>query len=186
HFCCGTLGFSALLLGRRYSWNKIAGCLLVAAGVVTSIASLGPVAPFDAATCILAIRMAITLSSWGENYGDPSDNKDLLSQFKGAAVAIALGRYFFSRILMSYLKCRKFLIMSAWIIIIDGYFDDESAKYHIGILDEVNLNGTSHGGNSSNDDEVVVGEEDELVTCNGTSTSDPNPFIQENKETRED
>ncbi|KVI10213.1 Major facilitator superfamily domain, general substrate transporter [Cynara cardunculus var. scolymus] len=51
--------------------------------------SLGPVAPFDAAACILAIGMAIILSSWGENYGDPSENKDLLSQFKGAAVAIA-------------------------------------------------------------------------------------------------
>ncbi|KAI3720564.1 hypothetical protein L2E82_31553 [Cichorium intybus] len=51
--------------------------------------SLGPVAPFDAAACLLAIGMAIILSSWGENYGDPSENKDLLSQFKGAAVAIA-------------------------------------------------------------------------------------------------
>ncbi|KAJ9539584.1 hypothetical protein OSB04_026090 [Centaurea solstitialis] len=51
--------------------------------------SLGPVAPFDAAACILAIGMAIIISSWGENYGDPSENKDLLSQFKGAAVAIA-------------------------------------------------------------------------------------------------
>lgn len=51
--------------------------------------NLGPVAPFDAAACILAIGMAIILSSWGENYGDPSENKDLLSQFKGAAVAIA-------------------------------------------------------------------------------------------------
>lgn len=56
---------------------------------LVDIASLGPVAPFDAAACILAIGMAIILSSWGENYGDPSDNKDLLSQFKGAAVAIA-------------------------------------------------------------------------------------------------
>ncbi|GJY00767.1 endoglucanase 2-like protein [Tanacetum coccineum] len=51
------------------------------------------------------------------------------------------------------------------------------------MLDEVNLNGTSHGGNSSSDNEVVVGEDEELVTCNGTSTFDPNPFIQENKET---
>ncbi|CAN6461970.1 unnamed protein product [Victoria cruziana] len=33
--------------------------------------------------------MAIILSSWTENYGDPSENKDLLTQFKGAAVAIA-------------------------------------------------------------------------------------------------
>ncbi|KVI07130.1 hypothetical protein Ccrd_014519 [Cynara cardunculus var. scolymus] len=38
-FLLWQLGFSALLLGRRYSWNKIAGCLFVAAGVVTAIAS---------------------------------------------------------------------------------------------------------------------------------------------------
>ncbi|KAK3228138.1 hypothetical protein Dsin_008000 [Dipteronia sinensis] len=50
---------------------------------------LGPVAPFDAAACILAIGMAIIMSSWTENYGDPSENKDLLAQFKGAAIAIA-------------------------------------------------------------------------------------------------
>ncbi|CAL5430076.1 unnamed protein product [Camellia sinensis] len=51
--------------------------------------SLGPVAPFDAAACFLAIGMSIILSSWTENYGDPSESKDLLTQFKGAAVAIA-------------------------------------------------------------------------------------------------
>lgn len=49
----------------------------------------GPVAPFDAASCFLAIGMVIILTSWSENYGDTSDNKDLLTQFKGAAVAIA-------------------------------------------------------------------------------------------------
>ncbi|EXC21397.1 hypothetical protein L484_011839 [Morus notabilis] len=51
--------------------------------------ALGPVAPFDAASCFLAIGMAIILSSWTENYGDPSESKDLLTQFRGAAVAIA-------------------------------------------------------------------------------------------------
>ncbi|KAI3471245.1 hypothetical protein Pfo_027908 [Paulownia fortunei] len=51
--------------------------------------NLGPVSPFDAAAIFLAIGMAIILSSWTENYGDPSESKDLLSQFKGAAVAIA-------------------------------------------------------------------------------------------------
>lgn len=55
--------------------------------------SLGPVAPFDAAACFLAVGMAVILSSWSENYGDPSENKDLLTQFKGAAVAIASGRF---------------------------------------------------------------------------------------------
>ncbi|KAF8722223.1 hypothetical protein HU200_022531 [Digitaria exilis] len=49
----------------------------------------GPVAPFDAAACFLAIGMAIILSSWGENYGDSSDSKDLMTQFKVAAKAIA-------------------------------------------------------------------------------------------------
>ncbi|OAY75526.1 Molybdate-anion transporter [Ananas comosus] len=49
----------------------------------------GPVAPFDAAACFLAIGMAIILSSWTENYGDPSDSKDLMGQFKVAATAIA-------------------------------------------------------------------------------------------------
>ncbi|PIN21406.1 putative sugar transporter [Handroanthus impetiginosus] len=51
--------------------------------------NLGPVSPFDAAAIFLAIGMAIILSSWTENYGDPSESKDLLTQFKGAAVAIA-------------------------------------------------------------------------------------------------
>ncbi|XP_050253535.1 uncharacterized protein LOC126699636 [Quercus robur] len=51
--------------------------------------ALGPVAPFDAASCFLAIGMAIILSSWTENYGDPSESKDLLTQFRGAAMAIA-------------------------------------------------------------------------------------------------
>ncbi|KAK9060848.1 hypothetical protein SSX86_018028 [Deinandra increscens subsp. villosa] len=56
---------------------------------LVDVATLGPVAPFDAAACLLAVGMAVILSSWGENYGDPSETKDLLSQFKGAAVAIA-------------------------------------------------------------------------------------------------
>lgn len=59
--------------------------------VLVDTLSLGPVAPFDAASCFLAIGMAVILSTWTENYGDPSDNKDLLTQFKGAAVAIASG-----------------------------------------------------------------------------------------------
>lgn len=54
--------------------------------------ALGPVAPFDAASCFLTIGMFVILFSWTENYGDPSENKDLLTQFRGAAVAIASGR----------------------------------------------------------------------------------------------
>jgi MFS transporter, MFS domain-containing protein family, molybdate-anion transporter len=51
----------------------------------------GPVAPFDAAACFLAIGMAIIMSSWSENYGDTSESKDLIAQFKVAANAIASG-----------------------------------------------------------------------------------------------
>ncbi|KAK9103942.1 hypothetical protein Sjap_021196 [Stephania japonica] len=61
--------------------------------VLTDALGFGPVAPFDAAACFLAIGMAIILSSWTENYGDPSESKDLLTQFKGAAVAIASGEF---------------------------------------------------------------------------------------------
>lgn len=73
--------------------------------VLVDTLSLGPVAPFDAASCFLAIGMAVILSTWTENYGDPSESKDLLTQFKAAAVAIASGRvltlhYTFLNILM--------------------------------------------------------------------------------------
>ncbi|XP_078166874.1 uncharacterized protein LOC144561694 [Carex rostrata] len=59
------------------------------ANLLTDNLGFGPVAPFDAAACFLAIGMVIIMSSWSENYGDPSENKDLMSQFKVAATAIA-------------------------------------------------------------------------------------------------
>ncbi|KAA0048647.1 pentatricopeptide repeat-containing protein [Cucumis melo var. makuwa] len=52
--------------------------------------SLGPVAPFDVVACFLAIGMSIIMTSWTENYRDPLERKDLLTQFSVAAVAIAL------------------------------------------------------------------------------------------------
>ncbi|KAK8559491.1 hypothetical protein V6N13_026912 [Hibiscus sabdariffa] len=64
--------------------------------VLVDSLKLGPVAPFDAASCFLAIGMIIILSTWTENYGDPSENKDLVTQFKGAAAAIAAGESEFS------------------------------------------------------------------------------------------
>jgi serine/threonine-protein phosphatase 6 regulatory subunit 3 len=46
------------------------------------------------------------------------------------------------------------------------------------MMDEINLNGTANGGNSSSDDEVVVGEDEELAeskdSVNGTSSSNGN------------
>ncbi|XP_028070889.1 protein CLT2, chloroplastic-like [Camellia sinensis] len=38
-FLVWQLAFSVLLLGRKYPWNRIAGCLLVAGGVVVAVAS---------------------------------------------------------------------------------------------------------------------------------------------------
>ncbi|CAH1435445.1 unnamed protein product [Lactuca virosa] len=51
--------------------------------------AIGLVAPFDATSIFLAIGMAITMSSWTENYGDSSERKDLMTQFRGVVVAIA-------------------------------------------------------------------------------------------------
>ncbi|KAL5715486.1 hypothetical protein ACHQM5_017297 [Ranunculus cassubicifolius] len=50
--------------------------------VLADTLGFGPVASFDAAVVFLAIGMAIILSSWNENFGDPSESKDLLTQFK--------------------------------------------------------------------------------------------------------
>ena len=49
----------------------------------------GPVSPFNAATCFLAIGIAIIFTMWTKNYGDPSESKDLLNQFKVASIAIS-------------------------------------------------------------------------------------------------
>ncbi|XP_033128836.1 molybdate-anion transporter isoform X2 [Brassica rapa] len=57
--------------------------------LLVDIFFFGPVAPFDAASCFLAIGMVIILTTWSENFGDPSDSKDLMTQFKVAAIAIA-------------------------------------------------------------------------------------------------
>lgn len=86
------------------------GLIAIVAGLfgnfLVDTLALGPVAPFDAALCVLAIGMAIILSSWSENYGDPSDNKDLLTQFRGAAVAIASGKIINSLFFWSFF-CMK-------------------------------------------------------------------------------
>ncbi|KAK8966372.1 hypothetical protein KSP40_PGU013304 [Platanthera guangdongensis] len=88
-------GFEPQWLSLTFSKAIFFGNGLVAiisglfANVLADNLSFGPVSPFDAAACFLAIGMAIIFSSWSENYGDSSDSKSLLAQFKGAAVAIA-------------------------------------------------------------------------------------------------
>ncbi|KAK1257664.1 hypothetical protein QJS04_geneDACA019896 [Acorus gramineus] len=88
-------GFEPQWLSLTFSKAIFLGNGLVAiiAGLFANLLAdnlgFGPVAPFDAAACILAIGMAIILSSWSENHGDSSESKGLLTQFRGAAVAIA-------------------------------------------------------------------------------------------------
>ncbi|GJY22998.1 molybdate-anion transporter-like protein [Tanacetum coccineum] len=88
-------GFEQQWLSLTFSKAVFLGNGLVAilaglfGNLLVGTLALGPVAPFDAASCFLAIGMAIIISSWTENYGDPTESKDLLTQFRGAAVAIA-------------------------------------------------------------------------------------------------
>lgn len=88
-------GFDPQWLSFTFSKAIFLGNGLVAiisglfANTLADTLGFGPVSPFDAAACFLAIGMAIIFSTWTENYGDPSENKDLLTQFKGAATAIA-------------------------------------------------------------------------------------------------
>lgn len=90
-------GFDQQWLSLTFSKAIFLGNGLVAifsglfGNVLVDTLALGPVAPFDAAACFLAIGMVVILTTWTENYGDPSENKNLLAQFRGAAVAIASG-----------------------------------------------------------------------------------------------
>lgn len=72
------------------------GLIAIVSGLFASLLvdnlEFDPVAPFDAAACFLALGMAIILLSWSENYGDPSESKDLITQFNGAAAVIASGK----------------------------------------------------------------------------------------------
>ena len=73
------------------------GLIAIVSGLVGNLLvhtlEFGPVAPFDAAGCFLAIGMVVILATWTENYGDPSENKSLLSQFKSATMIIASGTW---------------------------------------------------------------------------------------------
>ena len=60
---------------------------LVANYLVTDM-SLGPVAPFDAATCFLSIGGTIIFLTWSENTGDVVENANLQQSFSTAYNAI--------------------------------------------------------------------------------------------------
>ncbi len=95
---CWQRGFEAQWLSLTFSKAIFLGNGLVAilAGLVANTLvgsfSLGPVAPFDAASCVLAIGMGIIIYTWPENYGDPSEGKTIVSQFQQAASAITSGK----------------------------------------------------------------------------------------------
>lgn len=64
-----------------------------------------------------------------------------------------------------------------------AFQDDRIGNVPVGtspsdMMEDINLNGSANGGNSSSDDEVVVGEDDEFVgnkdSINGTSSSNTN------------
>jgi MFS family permease len=91
-------GFEAQWLSLTFSKAIFLGNGLVAilaglvANTLVSSFSLGPVAPFDAASCLLAVGMGIIIYTWPENYGDPSESKTIVAQFQQAASAITSGK----------------------------------------------------------------------------------------------
>lgn len=63
---------------------------LLAHGLVVGL-KMGPVAPFDAAICVLLVGGTIIISSWSENYGDVNDKGSLMDTFRKAGTAIVEG-----------------------------------------------------------------------------------------------
>lgn len=108
-FCFSQRAFDPQWLSLTFSKAIFLGNGLVAivsglfANLLADNLGFGPVAPFDAAACFLAIGMAIILSSWTENYGDPSESKNLLAQFRGAAAAITSGEFHHHHLLSAIL-----------------------------------------------------------------------------------
>lgn len=88
-------GFEAQWLSLTFSKAVFLGNGLIAilAGLVANFLadtlSLGPVSPFDAASCVLLLGMAIIINSWSENHGDSTEGRSLFAQFQNAASAIA-------------------------------------------------------------------------------------------------
>jgi MFS transporter, MFS domain-containing protein family, molybdate-anion transporter len=103
-FACLIICFSFIQRGFDPQWLSLTfskaiflgnGLVAIVSGLFANLIAdnlgFGPVAPFDAAACVLAIGMAIIMFSWTENYGDTSENQDLIGQFRVAAKAIASG-----------------------------------------------------------------------------------------------
>lgn len=78
-----------------------------------------------------------------------------------------------------FYACSNLFTNSNWFAFQDDRVGNAPASTSpMEIMDEINLSGAANGGNSSSDDEVVVGEDDELTeskdNVNSTSTSNTN------------
>jgi len=71
------------------------GLVAILAGLLAhalvEVASLGPVAPFDAAAGVLAAGGALVALTWTENYGGTSERRSFGAQLVSAAQHIAKG-----------------------------------------------------------------------------------------------
>ncbi|KAJ7544041.1 hypothetical protein O6H91_09G062700 [Diphasiastrum complanatum] len=88
-------GFEPQWLSLTFSKAIFLGNGLIAiisgllANTLAGTLGLGPVSPFDAAAFGLTIGLVLICFTWSENYGDPSEDKTLIAQFKAAATIIA-------------------------------------------------------------------------------------------------
>ena len=91
-------GYNSDWLGGVFSKAVFLGNGLMAilsgllAHTLVETLSLGPVAPFDAASVVMLLGGVIVLFTWPENYGDSSNKRSFLEQLGSGAKAITQGR----------------------------------------------------------------------------------------------
>ena len=91
-------GYNADWLGGVFSKAVFLGNGLMAilsgllAHTLVETLSLGPVAPFDAASVVMLLGGVIVLFTWPENYGDSSNKRSFLEQLGSGAKAITQGK----------------------------------------------------------------------------------------------
>ncbi|KAG5563537.1 hypothetical protein RHGRI_006092 [Rhododendron griersonianum] len=89
--CCHLPSRKAIFLGN----GLVAVLVGLFGNLLVNMFSFGRAAPFAAAAAFfLPVGMTYLLSSWTENYGDPSESKDLLTQSKGELLWPLLLAYF--------------------------------------------------------------------------------------------
>ena len=90
-------GYDGSWLSNMFAKAVFVGNGLVAilagllAHALVEVASVGPVAPFDAAAGVLAAGGAVVALTWSENYGGTSERRSFGAQLVSAAQHIAKG-----------------------------------------------------------------------------------------------